>query len=80
MSGQGSASTLDLSEQQLVSCVNPSFSPYNGYGCNGGWSDNVSTQLYRHYDVVETLLFSHEALGLTRNCSHLLSILPPQAC
>jgi hypothetical protein len=42
MSGQGDVNTLDLSEQQLVSCVNPTNSPYNGYGCGGGWSDNVS--------------------------------------
>jgi hypothetical protein len=41
MSGQGSASTLDLSEQQLVSCVNLFNSPYDGYGCNSGWVHNV---------------------------------------
>ena len=40
LSGQGSVSQLDLSEQNLVSCVNPKSSPYNGYGCGGGWIDN----------------------------------------
>lgn len=39
--GRGSPSTLDLSEEQLLSCVNPNNSPYNGYGCDGGWVDNV---------------------------------------
>eukprot|EP00955_Chlamydomonas_euryale_P012835 138626-Chlamydomonas_euryale.AAC.2 len=31
---------LDLSEQEMVSCVNRQHSPWNGYGCNGGWVDN----------------------------------------
>lgn len=39
--GRGSPSTVDLSEEQLLSCVNPNNSPYNGYGCDGGWVDNV---------------------------------------
>ncbi|KAG1656680.1 hypothetical protein FOA52_007250 [Chlamydomonas sp. UWO 241] len=40
ISGQGSAGSVDLSEQSLVSCVNPTNSPYNGYGCGGSWIDN----------------------------------------
>jgi hypothetical protein len=41
LSGRGDRNTLDLSEQQVTSCCNPSNSPYNGYGCNGGWIDSV---------------------------------------
>ena len=42
MSGRGDRGSLDLSEQHLVACTNPENSPFNGYGCRGGWTDNVS--------------------------------------
>eukprot|EP00955_Chlamydomonas_euryale_P045704 353221-Chlamydomonas_euryale.AAC.1 len=54
ISGQVSnAASLDLSEQNLVSCTNPSNSPYNGYGCNGGWVDNNINYVYWRGQVKE---------------------------
>jgi len=38
----------DLSEQQILSCVSP------GWGCNGGWMDNV----YNHYKSFGAILES----------------------
>ncbi|KAG1681338.1 hypothetical protein FOA52_007386 [Chlamydomonas sp. UWO 241] len=32
--------SIDLSEQEMVSCVNTQNSPYKGLGCGGGWIDS----------------------------------------
>ncbi|KAG1681339.1 hypothetical protein FOA52_007387 [Chlamydomonas sp. UWO 241] len=36
----GADVSIDLSEQQMVSCVNTANSPYKGLGCGGGWLDS----------------------------------------
>ncbi|KAG1658208.1 hypothetical protein FOA52_008231 [Chlamydomonas sp. UWO 241] len=41
ISGHGNSNSLGLSEQQLVACTNPLNSPFNGYGCRGGWIDSA---------------------------------------
>ncbi|KAG1681340.1 hypothetical protein FOA52_007388 [Chlamydomonas sp. UWO 241] len=40
MAGRTNVATLDLSEQEMVSCVNTQNSPYKGLGCGGGWIDS----------------------------------------
>eukprot|EP00955_Chlamydomonas_euryale_P063148 358576-Chlamydomonas_euryale.AAC.1 len=43
---------LDLSEQELVACVNQADSPFRGHGCGGGWVDaNLEYAAWRGLSV-----------------------------
>ncbi|KAG1681337.1 hypothetical protein FOA52_007385 [Chlamydomonas sp. UWO 241] len=44
----GGASSLDLSEQEMISCVTKDSSPYAGFHCGGGWIDlNINYARWR---------------------------------
>ncbi|KAG2500787.1 hypothetical protein HYH03_001549 [Edaphochlamys debaryana] len=52
-SGEPGCHSVDLSEQQLVSCVNDPRG-YDSQGCKGGWSGEAINYVYKYFQKHET--------------------------